>query len=187
MNTAQPGSTPPQAGTLLGVSARDGVPDAALQGQLDRALPKRIAQLEQVFTAIARSRMAGLPMVHPRLRVQAVGFAADEVDPFIAWGVLVTPWFMNLVRLPLCPAHVRWPDEQGHPHPVTAWPAWPRPVGHKTERTFGTQPIEVIGALEDALGPYEMASLYSPMHPFSDQHAAVETAREVVRQLRMTE
>ncbi len=161
-----------------------GLLDLELRRRLDQALPQRVVQLEQVFTGIARGRMAGLPMLHPRLRVQAVGFAADEVDPFIAWGVLVTPWFMNLVRLPLCPSHVRWPDAQGAAVPASAWPAWPTAPGGKTTRRLASQTLEVIGAHEDTLGPYEMASLYSPMHLFADQTAAVATAREVVRQLR---
>ena len=41
--------------------------------------------------------MAGVPMLNPALRVQAVGFRHWQSH----WlGVLVTPWFMNLMLLP---------------------------------------------------------------------------------------
>lgn len=160
-------------------------PDAATRlARLARALPARVAVLEDTFTRIARSRMAGMPVMHPRLRVQAVGFHAGGPDTFIAWGVLVTPWFMNLIRLPLCPPNVAWPRADGTPGPAHQLADWPIAPGLKTERPFGTATIEVIGGEEDTLGPYEMSSLFSPMTVFADHDAAGSTAREVVRQLR---
>lgn len=45
--------------------------------------------------------MRDLPVFNPALDVAAIGFRALDDHAF---GVIVTPWFMNLVRLPLDPA-----------------------------------------------------------------------------------
>ena len=59
----------------------------------------RVQTLEQVFAHIAATRMQGVPVQNPALRVQAVGFAPQADPDGGEWllGVLVTPWFMNLV------------------------------------------------------------------------------------------
>jgi [NiFe] hydrogenase assembly HybE family chaperone len=128
-------------------------------------LAVRVAALETAFRAIESGRMRGLPMLHPGLAVQAVDFEADLACG-IALGVLVTPWFMNLMRLPLR-AGV----------PLLA-------VGETGDHETGTQRIGFIGAHEPAFGAYEACSLFSPMAGFADQAAAVATARQVMQQLR---
>jgi [NiFe] hydrogenase assembly HybE family chaperone len=62
----------------------------------------RARQLEQAFGTIASTRMAGLPKVHPGLRVEAIGFELHRgPDGEAGWlGALLTPWCMNLVWLP---------------------------------------------------------------------------------------
>ena len=64
------------------------------------ALCEQVERLEAVFRSVAATRMKGIPLLHCGLRVEAVGFA-PEPDGVMASGVLVTPWFMNLLRLPL--------------------------------------------------------------------------------------
>ena len=123
----------------------------------------RIAALESVFRQIAATRMAGVPLLNPRLQVQAVGF---EEHAGMACGVLVTPWFMNLLRLPL--------DESVE---------MLKPL-QKGERDVGSRSFEFIGAHEPGLGAFETSSLFSPMFEFEDQAAAVATAREVLGLLR---
>ena len=49
------------------------------------------------FDAVYRERMQGLPIVNADLSVEAVGFDAFEDHQL---GVLISPWFMNLVLLP---------------------------------------------------------------------------------------
>ena len=49
-------------------------------------------------TRIQRERMADIPLLNPALEVQAVGFSVWEA---YCLGVLITPWFMNLMLLPL--------------------------------------------------------------------------------------
>ena len=123
-----------------------------------------VLRLEHVFEDISNSRMAGLPMTHPGLRVQAIGFA--PYDDAALLGVLVTPWFMNLVLLPL--------DE----------PVERAGIGEMRMRRLGGLEFQFVGASIAGIGAYEAASLYSPMFEFADQHAAVATAVEVLKQLR---
>jgi [NiFe] hydrogenase assembly HybE family chaperone len=130
------------------------------------SLNARVKALEQAYQRIARTRMKGLPMMCLRLDVQAVGFA-EEDDGEHALGVLVTPWFMNLVRLPL-------PE-----HATTALA-----VGQTAPRDIGTRCFDFIGAHEPGLGAFESCSLFSPMFEFADQAAAVATAHEALKELR---
>jgi [NiFe] hydrogenase assembly HybE family chaperone len=110
--------------------------------------------------------------------VQAVGFELLEPVPahasHVAWGVLVTPWFMNLVRLPL------WAAVDADQATAQGW-ARPR---ERVARVIGNHRVDCLGAEEPALGRFEACSLFSPMSPFADQAAAVATAREVLLQLR---
>lgn len=129
------------------------------------ALAHRVQALRQAFEEIARSRMAGLPLVNPRLAVACVGFRA-EADEDLALGVLVTPWCMNLLRLPLrADAVALRPGEMG-------------------ERDCGARRFDFVGAHEHGIGAFEAASLFSPMFEFVDQHAALATAEEALKELR---
>lgn len=147
------------------------------------ALDARVQNLQQAFVGIARGRMAGLPLVNPALAVEALGFAAqpDERAPRSpnqqgeeggggegGLGVLLTPWFMNLVWLPLRPA-----GEAALPQGVSR------------VRRIGGERFEFIGAHEDQAGAYEMCSLFSPMFEFTDQAAARATALAVLAALRV--
>lgn len=94
-------------------------------------------------------------------------------------GVLVTPWFMNLLRLPLQPV-------DGH-DATALQAAGLAPLGHTVVRRYGEHALDFTGAHEaEGLGAWEQASLFSPMFAFADQPAAVATAREVMRLLRQS-
>lgn len=156
---------------------------------IDTLLAQRVALLEQVFQHIADTRMDGVALLHPGLQVQAVGFAAppskgpDEASrcvadaAAVAWGVLITPWFMNLLRLPLVAVPAAAGEAAAHP------PDWAKPL-QRVSRLIGSHHIDFLGAEEPALGRFEACSLFSPMSPFADQAAAVATASEVLAQLR---
>ncbi len=128
-------------------------------------LASRLQTLEAAFRHIAATRMDGVPVLNPRLEVQAIGFEISE-DGSHALGVLVTPWFMNLLRLPL----------QGDVAPLA--------VRAVAARDIGTHRLDFIGAFEPGVGAFEACSLFSPMFEFANQAAAVATAQEALKELR---
>ncbi len=104
---------------------------------------------------LAHERMQGLAFVNPALDVEAVAFAPWQGH----WlGVLVTPWFMNLILAP---------------RDATAWTSL-KP-GEKRSYLFPAGAFDFIGAHDDVAGEYQMCSLFSPLLHFDDQ----ETARLV--------
>lgn len=136
----------------------------------DAAIAVRVAALEALFRAIADTRMSGVPVLNGALCVEAVGFASHAPEPGPddgAIGILITPWFMNLLRLPL----VREDD-------VTR-------VGRSRSLTVGRERFDFIGAHEAAFGSFEACSLFSPMFDFPDQAAARLTAVAVLSSLRV--
>jgi [NiFe] hydrogenase assembly HybE family chaperone len=135
---------------------------------VNTALAARVQGLVEAFAFIGRTRMAGVPVLNPALHVQAVGFAAQMhagLEVGGALGILVTPWFMNLIWL-------------AAPHAAMA------PVGDTTLRVIGGQALEFIAAHDEATGAYELCSLYSPMFEFHDQATACATAEAVLDTLR---
>lgn len=132
-------------------------------------LAARVQALEALFRHVECTRMVGVPVLNAALRVEAVGFEMVAVDPGeapAAVGVLMTPWFMNLVRLPLQP-------EAGADR-----------VGRVRARSVGSTSFEFIAAHEPGLGVYEACSLASPMFEFPDQATALATAWAVLAELR---
>lgn len=115
------------------------------------------------FVRVQTERMVGIPLLNPALSVEAVGFqwaspVGEGAEP-VAEGVLITPWFMSLLRLP----SVNGPH--GHR------------VGRKTVRDFGSERFEFIGAYDPAIGYHESCALFSPMNGFTSQDLARDTAR----------
>jgi [NiFe] hydrogenase assembly HybE family chaperone len=127
-------------------------------------LASRVQRLVAAYRGIAATRMAGVALCHPGLAVEAVGFLEEEGGG-AALGVLVTPWFMNLVRLPAA-------DEA------------PLAVGATRVRTIGGVSLPFLGAFEPAVGPLEACSLYSPMHEFAGPGQARDVAQAVLDELR---
>lgn len=114
------------------------------------------AMLEAVFQNIAATRMAGLPLLNPALAVEAVGFRRWNDD----WiGVLITPWFMNLICLPGAETARIMPAGGG------------RQVLELPSGDYG-----FLAAQEADIGPYLSSSLFSPMFDFRDGAAAREVA-----------
>jgi len=123
-------------------------------------LPDPTRDIERAFESVA-GRMHGLAFVNPALRVQAVGFEPWEGHWF---GVLITPWSINLMLLP---------------HERSAWqPVCP---GLKRRFSFPAGDFEFIDALDTVFGEYRMCSLFSPAMEFED-HAAAELVARLARQ-----
>lgn len=130
-------------------------------------LVRRVDALQRAFEQIARTRMADLPLNNPQLDVATVDFRAEDGGDF-ALGVLVTPWCMNLLRLPLRDGV----EVLG--------------VGRSGPRDIGTRRFDFIGAHEPGFGSFEASSLFSPMFEFASQAAALATAQEALKELRGT-
>lgn len=125
----------------------------------------RVQALEDFYRLVQTERMQGIPLLNAALQVEAVGFEwtsteGDEVP--VAEGVLITPWFMSLVRLPA----------QALPHGGQ--------VGRSFVRGFGSERFDFIGAHDPAIGYHETCALFSPMGDFGTQALARETAREAL-------
>ena len=107
--------------------------------------------------------MDGLAFINPALAVEAVGFAPWQGH----WlGVLLTPWFMNLILAP---------------RDVAAWQSL-RPGETRCYR-FPAGAYDFIGAQDDIAGEYQMCSLFSPLLHFDDHETArlvAELAREAL-------
>lgn len=107
--------------------------------------------------------MRGLPVINTALSVQAVGFNRFGED----WlGVLITPWFMNLLLLPSPDS--TWLEQQ---------------PGTKIDKHFPYGTFEFTLGSEAQLGIYALCSLFSPMFEFENQAAALTSAQAALQGL----
>lgn len=123
------------------------------------------ATLEARYTHILNTRMQDVPVVNPDLSVKAVGF---QVWGECRLGVLVTPWFMNLMLLPLDKDCESWQEFA---------------VGSKQRHGFPSGSYEFTVGFEEQLGRYQSCALFSPMFEFEDQQKAVDVATEIMTML----
>ncbi len=120
--------------------------------------------LEAVFRAVAAGPMADVPLCNAALAVEAVGFRLAPDGHWI--GALVTPWAVNLLRLP---------GEAGD------WPV--AAAGSKVDWRFPSGDYEFTIAEEATLGRYHLCSLFSPAGEFDSHEAARLTALAAVEAL----
>jgi [NiFe] hydrogenase assembly HybE family chaperone len=119
--------------------------------------------LETTFNEILDKRMRDMPVVNAELSVQAIGFNRYNED----WlGILITPWFMNLMLLP--DSHSAWRGQQ---------------PGTKIEKHFPYGVFEFTLGSETQLGAYALCSLFSPMFQFENQAAALTAAQAALQVL----
>ncbi|NOW44220.1 [NiFe] hydrogenase assembly HybE family chaperone [Novosphingobium sp. SG751A] len=122
------------------------------------------ARVEAVFADIAQTRMAGVPVMNTALGVAMRG--ACERDGW-RMGVLITPWFMNVLAF--------GPDDEA-----------PARVGEKRHIALPSGAYEAIRGYEEALGFYWAISLFSPMFEFETMEAATATGDAAMAEI-MTE
>ncbi|MBI5132779.1 MAG: [NiFe]-hydrogenase assembly chaperone HybE [Rhodopseudomonas palustris] len=122
---------------------------------LDRNAQARAAgeALAAVYRGVERA-MRDLPVFNPALQVAAIGFHAVGDDGL---GVVVTPWFMNLVRIPAAG------DDETQPGAVVT-------------RALPAGALDFTVGVLDGFGRLESCSLFSPMFGFADQQAAESAA-----------
>jgi [NiFe] hydrogenase assembly HybE family chaperone len=121
-----------------------------------------VGKLTEHYQIIAGERMQQLPIYNPRLTVEAVGFREFQAHQL---GVLITPWFMNLVLLPGIPS----------------WNA--RPTGEVCELALPAGPEEFTVCRDDVLGTYLSAVLFRTMAHFPGQIVTRAIALDVMQRL----
>ena len=119
--------------------------------------------LQDHFNHIHQHHMRETPLCNPALRVEAVDFQPyrDQV-----LGVVITPWFMNLILAPL--AGNDFPDGM---------------IGDKRSVDFAAGPVLFnIGEVPE-FGRLDTCSLFSPMSNFATHQMAADTARSIMDKL----
>ncbi len=121
-----------------------------------------VVDLVRHFQRIYVEHMQDLPIVNPRIRVEAIGFQ-DFNDHKL--GILLTPWFMNLVLLPGSDA---WSDSA---------------QGDSSAVDFPSGPIDFTTSRDDVLGTYLTAVLFRSVSDLPDQETARTVAEQVMEEL----
>lgn len=114
------------------------------------------------FETLYVEHMHDLPIVNRALKVEAVGF--DEYKGH-QLGVLITPWFMNLILLP---GTDNWSSNS---------------QGDSTNIDFPAGRIEFAVSHDNILGTYLSAVLFRGVAEFADQAAARKLALEMLNAL----
>lgn len=122
------------------------------------ALRERVEALEGFYRSIDQ-KMRPLPVHNGRLAVEAIGFR--RMDDEIV-GIMITPWLMNLMIVPLDPE------------------ALGRPEGSKRFRSLPSGQYEFVAGVLDGVGPIEACSLFSPMDEFDDMAVARLVAEHAI-------
>ncbi|GAA5066555.1 [NiFe]-hydrogenase assembly chaperone HybE [Roseibacterium beibuensis] len=112
------------------------------------------------FREIWNGKMRDVPMVNRTLSIEAIGFRMHDGRPL---GVLLSPWFMNLIQLP-------GEDED--------WSGLT--PGEKESIAFPSGEYEFIHNTRETIGGYKACSLFSMMGDFGSQKQAVDVANAVM-------
>ena len=108
--------------------------------------------LEAAFRRIEAETMADVPILNAALNVEAVAFVRWQGH----WlGIVITPWFMNLVLVP---------------GEAASWQSVA--PGKRLFRKFPSGDFAFLGSNEAEVGEFQSCSLFSPMAQFADQDGA---------------
>lgn len=135
--------------------ALDVVADSANNGQDD------VASLIKAYRRVDQERMQDIPFRNTHLTVEAVDFQPWQGDQL---GVIITPWFMNLVLL--AGAESDW---TAHRH------------GDLVTQVLPSGRYQFVHGDLEGFGVLQSCSLMSPVTDFEDMEAARTTAQEVMR------
>jgi [NiFe] hydrogenase assembly HybE family chaperone len=117
-------------------------------------------RLEAHFHDVHLRAMVDVPICNPALAVASVGFRPWRDQAF---GIVLTPWFMNIVLAPLSGA-----------------PALNAASGETRSIALPCGKVDFLVAELDGFGRLLMCSLFSPMDDFVDQEAALATAQAAI-------
>jgi len=126
-----------------------------------------VDRLELRFKQLGAERIYGLPIYNEALTVEAVDFqicAGDLGDDLI--GVLVTPWFVNIMQLP----------SDSDP-----WRSYT--VGERTTYPLDSGAREFVIGEDEEVGRYLFRTVASPTQCFKDQIAAITGGRNALKAL----
>jgi [NiFe] hydrogenase assembly HybE family chaperone len=122
-----------------------------------------VEELLATYRDKVQPKMCGLPMYNANLRTEAVGF--ERRDGRLS-GVLLTPWFMNLLLLP------NESDE------------WLKlPPGKTFEVDFPSGCQRCLLSAPEGIVPHLSLPLFTTVQDFPDQDSARRVAEEVLRRL----
>lgn len=107
--------------------------------------------------------MKDVPVTNEKLQIKAIGFQSWNKYRL---GILITPWFMNLMLIPL----------ETSDNTLKAFK-----TGSTHQHIFPSGIYEFVANFEDAIGHYQSCSLFSPMFEFEDQETAELTAIEALK------
>jgi [NiFe] hydrogenase assembly HybE family chaperone len=124
------------------------------------------ATLEAFYRRIGAHSMRDLPVYNEALAVEAIGFAAD--DDAIS-GIVITPWFMNLMLLPSDGSLAM------------------RALGSSFSHNFPIGAFDFTVGDLDGLGRIAGCSLFSPMFEFADMATARANAEAAIAEIRNPE
>ncbi|MCG6968959.1 MAG: [NiFe]-hydrogenase assembly chaperone HybE [Gammaproteobacteria bacterium] len=122
-----------------------------------------VQQLVNRFDTIGRERVQGLPIYNAKLAVEAIDFQSCEGGQI---GVLITPWFVNVML---------FPDD------ATSWQF--KELGEKVKFTLPSGEHEFTVGEEDAIGRYLFRSVVSPTHCYKSQPPARSAASKALSDL----
>lgn len=121
--------------------------------------------LEALYQKVYQEQMHGLPICNDKIKVEAVDFQLYQEQ----WlGILVTPWFTNLLIL----------RQQGQD-----WPKMKLAKGNEKYLSFPSGDIKFTPRFEPELGTYLCCSLVSPMTEVNSHQQAMMDAKNALRQL----
>ena len=123
---------------------------------LDSVTHRLVADFREIWHA----KMRDVPMVNKLLSVEAVAFQLVDGRPL---GVLISPWFMNLVLLPA--EGEDWSDLV---------------AGQKELISFPSGAYEFLHNTREQTGGYKACSLFSMMGDFKTQMQAKDVAQAVM-------
>ena len=132
-------------------------------------------RLEGAFERIHRERMHGIPILNPALTVRAVGLHPRDGK---VMGVMITPWFMNLLLLPGAPMGEAGAAEGDGGE---SWEG--RAIGERIAHRFGDEEFTFVVNEVEGIGRCLTHALYSPMQRFESQEDAVDVAEALLARL----
>jgi [NiFe] hydrogenase assembly HybE family chaperone len=122
-----------------------------------------VDRLVASYRSIEHQRMRGLPICNADLQVEAVGFRSHGGR---LCGVLITPWFMNLVLLPA--VSEEWSTAAS---------------GSKINCRFPAGEYEFTLSVSEGVDAHLSTPLFSTVQDFPDQDTARRVAEEVLERL----